>query len=124
MKKLAVNLTFFLSLVLLLSNCNQQKRMPDTQPDVHGYVTNIKRTAGNKNIGKALVAVKALEGIETKHAAANIKIDENTLIEDQNGKALKLSNLREGHEVQAWFDGEVVQAAPVQGYAKAVRITY
>lgn len=98
--------------------------MPDTLPDVYGYITNIKRTANNDNSAKAVVAVQALEGVEAKYADASIKIDEHTLIEDEDGKELSLSQLREGHEVQAWFEGDVLEKMPVQGYAKAVRIKY
>ncbi|WP_158607138.1 DUF3221 domain-containing protein [Pontibacter oryzae] len=93
-------------------------------PDVHGYITNIKRAATNDEAVKAEVAVKALDGVEAQFKDANIKIDEHTLIEDETGKMLTLKNLREGHEVQVWFDGEVMESDPVQAYAKAVRIKY
>ncbi|GHA76981.1 hypothetical protein [Pontibacter akesuensis] len=125
MKKRSLILSFLLPLALLLSSCEEPKRIPSTLPDVYGYITNIKRTANNGNAAKAVVAVKRMEGVEAKYADASIRIDENTLIENQDGKELKLEQLREGHEVQAWLEGDVLDAtSPVQGYAKAVRISY
>ncbi|RIJ42843.1 DUF3221 domain-containing protein [Pontibacter oryzae] len=113
-----------LSATFLFACSKEPKRIPDTMPDVHGYITNIKRAATNDEAVKAEVAVKALDGVEAQFKDANIKIDEHTLIEDETGKMLTLKNLREGHEVQVWFDGEVMESDPVQAYAKAVRIKY
>ncbi|GAB3535176.1 hypothetical protein GCM10027443_23610 [Pontibacter brevis] len=98
--------------------------MPDTLPDVHGYIDDIKRTASNGNSAKAVIMVKTIEGLEANHPQASVRIDENTLIEDATGKALKLEQLREGHEVQAWFEGDILESMPVQGYAKAMRVEY
>ena len=97
--------------------------MPDTLPDVYGYITNIKRTAGS-GTAKAVVAVHALEGVEANYADASIKIDEHTLIEAEDGEELTVDQLREGHQVKAWFDGDVLINKPVQGYAKAVQVSY
>lgn len=109
----------------MLFSCRQEpKRMPDTLPDVYGYITDIKFTSENKGKAKAVVAVKSLEGVETSYKNASVKIDEHTLIEDETGEALKLDQLREGHQIQAWFDGDVLESQPVQGHAKAVRISY
>ncbi|WP_266202643.1 DUF3221 domain-containing protein [Pontibacter kalidii] len=121
---------FLLSLLLLLStgllSCRQEpKRMPDTLPDVYGYITNIKRTSKEgEGKAKAVVAVKSLEGVEANYTNASVKIDEHTLIEDETGEALKLEDLREGHQIQAWFDGDVLERQPVEGHAKAVRISF
>ena len=112
-------------LILVLASCRggEPKRMPDTLPDVHGYISSIKKTNGKSDGSKAVVLVKALSGIETTHKEANIRIDENTLIETQAGEELKVEQLREGQEVEAWFEGEVMESMPVQGYVKALRIT-
>ncbi|OKL39812.1 hypothetical protein [Pontibacter flavimaris] len=119
---------FLLSLLLTtaLLSCRQEpKRMPDTLPDVYGYITDIKRTSKEgEGKAKAVVAVKSLEGVAASYADASVKIDEHTLIEDETGEGLKLEDLREGHQIQAWFDGEVLERQPVQGHAKAVRISY
>jgi hypothetical protein len=116
---------FLLLILLMASSCSKQpKRMPDTLPDVHGYIGDIKRTANKDGAAKAVVMVKAMEGLEADFPDASIRIDGNTLIQDMNGKNLKLDQLREGHEVQAWFDGDVLESMPVQGNAKAIRVAY
>lgn len=118
-------LIFLLLILLMASSCSKQpKRMPDTLPDVHGYIGDIKRTANKDGAAKAVVMVKAMEGLEADFPDASIRIDENTLIQDMDGKNLKLNQLREGHEVQAWFEGDVLESMPVQGNAKAIRVTY
>jgi hypothetical protein len=118
-------LIFLLLILLMASSCSEQpKRMPDTLPDVHGYIGDIKRTANKDGAAKAVVMVKAMEGLEADFPDASIRIDENTLIQDMDGKNLKLNQLREGHEVQAWFEGDVLESMPVQGNAKAIRVTY
>lgn len=111
--------------LLLFSSCSDEpKRIPDTLPDVHGYIGSIKRTTNNNDAAKAVVMVKAMEGLEADYPDASIRIDEDTKIEDMNGKSLKLEQLREGHEIQAWFEGDVLESMPVQGYAKAIRVEY
>ncbi|WP_147294259.1 DUF3221 domain-containing protein [Pontibacter diazotrophicus] len=98
--------------------------MPDTLPDVHGYIGDIKRTANNGGEAKAVIMVKTIEGLEANYPEASVRIDENTLIEATTGEPLKLEQLREGHEVQAWFEGGITETMPVQGYAKAMRVEY
>lgn len=119
--------TFVLAAILLcsLSACrgDEPKRMPDTLPDVHGYISHIKKTSEISEKSKAVILVKALEGIDVKYSEANIRVDKNTLIESETGEHLKLEQLREGHEIQAWFEGEVMESQPVQGYVKAVRVS-
>ncbi|WP_276499248.1 DUF3221 domain-containing protein [Pontibacter litorisediminis] len=116
-----------LSLLLLLAlfSCRQKpKRIPDTLPDVYGYITHIKYNTQNGKKAKAVVAVKSLEGVSATYQDASVKIDEHTLIESGDGETLTLDELREGHQIQAWFDGDVQEMQPVQGHAKAVRISY
>lgn len=111
--------------LLFYSSCsNEPKRIPDTLPDVHGYIGSIKRTGSKNSVAKAVVMVKAMEGLEADYPDASIRIDESTKIEDTKGKPLKLEQLREGHEIQAWFEGDILESMPVQGYAKAIRVTY
>ncbi|MCX2740042.1 DUF3221 domain-containing protein [Pontibacter anaerobius] len=125
MKQATYSLTSLLLLTVLLFSCRQEpKRMPDTLPDVYGYITDIKRTSQNGEVVKAVVAVKAIEGVSANYTDASVKIDKHTLIEDETGEHLKLDQLREGHQVQAWFDGDVLMKQPVQGHAKAMRISY
>jgi hypothetical protein len=96
--------------------------MPDTLPDVRGYIGDIKHSNSKNGGAKAIIRVKAMEGLEADYPDASISIDEHTLIEDGTGKRLKPNQLRAGHEVQAWFEGDVLESMPVQGYAKAIRI--
>lgn len=111
-------------LLVLLCNCRgpEPKRMPDTLPDVRGYITEIKRPAARDKQLSTIVEVHAIEGIANRYPDASIRLDNNTLIEDATGRKLDLENLREGHEVEAWFEGEVMESMPVQAYAKAIRV--
>jgi len=118
--------SFLISVLLLATglSCRQEpKRMPDTLPDVYGYITHIKYTAKNGNKTSAVVAVKSLEGVSATYTDANVRIDEHTLIEDEGGTQMALNELREGHQIQAWFDGQVQEKQPVLGRAIAVRIS-
>lgn len=125
MKQATIHALLSLLLLTVLLSCRQEpKRMPDTQPDVYGYIKNIKFTSQNGKKAKAVVAVKALEGVTANYKDASVQIDNHTLIEDKTGEMLKLEELREGHQIEAWFDGEVLGDKPVQGHAKAVRITF
>lgn len=109
-------------LLCLVSGCrgDEPKRIPDTMPDVYGTITSI--TTEDDDYAKAVVMVQTMEGVEARYPNANISIDDETLIEDSNGKRLKLEHLQKGQEVQAWFEGDVVEEIPVQGYVKAVRV--
>jgi hypothetical protein len=111
-------------IVSILSSCrgDKPKRMPDTLPDVHGYISSIKTATQNQDQYKAIIMVKAIEGINTKYKEASIQVDKKTLIESKTGKHLKFEQLREGHEIEAWFDGEIMESYPVQGYVKAIRV--
>lgn len=124
MKSLPLFILFAFTLQFILAGCRGEKpkRMPDTLPDVHGYISNIKTTAQKDNQSKAIINVKAIEGIDVKYQEASIRLDKKTLIESKTGKHLKLEQLREGQEIEAWFDGNIQESYPVQGYVKAVRV--
>ncbi|MDX5422370.1 MAG: YobA family protein [Hymenobacteraceae bacterium] len=125
MKKSLPHLILFSSLAALLLSCRggEPKRMPDTLPDVRGYITDIRKTANNGSRQvKGIVMVRAMEGLDVQYPDASIRVDENTLIEDADGERFELERLREGHEVEAWFEGDVMESMPVQGYAKAIRV--
>jgi hypothetical protein len=109
-------------LLAFLSGCrgDEPKRMPDSMPDVYGIVTGI--TANKEEHTTISVMVKTIEGVESKFPDANITIDDNTLIEDFKGKRLKAGQIREGQQIQAWFEGDVMESMPAQGYVKAVRL--
>lgn len=113
-----------LPLLLLLSCSDKPKRIPSTLPDVHGYIGTIKRSASNNGAVKAIVMVKSIEGLEADYPDATIRIDEDTRIEDKTGKHLNVADLREGHEIEAWFEGDLLESMPMQGYAKAIRVSY
>lgn len=125
MRQTHLHLTPLLCLLLLLAACSPEpKRIPSTLPDVHGYITNIKRTANNGDGTKAVVAIKSMEGLEANYGDASVRVDKYTLIEDEDGEELSQDDLKEGHEVQIWFEDGKLGPEPVQGYAKAVRIRY
>jgi hypothetical protein len=124
MKLQSLYIPIVLLLLLAITSCrgDKPKRMPDTLPDVHGYISQIKRTTQKQDKYKATIMVKAIEGVDVKYPVASIQLDKETLIESQTGEHLKLELLREGHEIKAWFDGEVLESYPVQGYVKAIRV--
>ena len=112
-------------LLCILSGCrgDEPKRIPDTLPDVRGYISHIKKTAEKSENSKAIILVKAMDGADVRYNQANIRVDKNTLIETEDGEYLKLEQLREGHEIQAWFEGDIMESDPVQGYVKAIRVS-
>lgn len=122
-----ISATFILAALLLsiLAGCRgeEPKRMPDTLPDVHGYISHIKKTSEKSEKSRAVILVKAIDTSDVKYKEANIQVDKNTLIETSDGAHLKLEQLREGQEVEAWFEGEVMDSVPVQGYVKGLRVT-
>lgn len=116
--------TCFIALLatLCLAGCrgDMPKRMPDTIPDIHGYIKDLKRTAGN---GKAVVVLlQPIEELSPADKQASIKIDKSTLIEDDKGKAMTIEQLREGHEIQAWLEGDLPEPRSLRGIAKALRV--
>ncbi|TPE43520.1 DUF3221 domain-containing protein [Pontibacter mangrovi] len=124
MKNLPLTLCCLLLAISFVSCRQEPKRMPDTLPDVYGYITDIKRTASNGKGAEIVIAVRALEGVEATYADASIKIDKHTLVEDESGERFALERLREGQQVQAWFNGDVLATQPVQGTAIAMRISH
>lgn len=111
-------------LALLLAACQAQdtRQIPNTQPDVRGNITSLKKTNSKKQAGVAEVLVESVEGIETKHTKASLRIDGNTHIETLDGTTLRLEQLREGQMVEAWFDDPIMESFPVQAHAAAIRV--
>ncbi|MBD1396904.1 DUF3221 domain-containing protein [Pontibacter sp. JH31] len=112
-------------LALLLSACQAQDthQIPNTLPDVHGYITSLKKTNSKKKAGVAEVLVESIEGVETNHARASLRIDGSTYIESLDGSIIPLDQLREGQMVEAWFDTPVMETFPVQAHASAIRVS-
>ncbi|PKV63274.1 DUF3221 domain-containing protein [Pontibacter ramchanderi] len=110
---------------LLLAGCQTQDgfHIPNTQPDMRGNITNIKKTNSKKKEGVAVVLVESVEGIKTNHTQATLRIDAKTYIENTEGATLRLEHLREGQMVEAWFDGEVMESFPIQAHASAIRVS-
>lgn len=110
---------------LLLVACQTQdtRKIPSTQPDVRGNITNLKRSNSKNNAAVAEVLVEAVEGVETPHTKASLRIDNKTLIENLDGSTLSLEQLEEGQLVEAWFDDPVMESFPVQAHATAVRVS-
>jgi hypothetical protein len=110
--------------LLTLAGCQTQDGpyIPNTQPDVRGNITNIKKTNSKKKEGVAVVLIESIDGVYTKHDKATLRIDAKTHIEAIDGAPLRLDNLREGQMVEVWFDGQVMESYPVQAHASAIRI--
>ncbi|PVY43076.1 DUF3221 domain-containing protein [Pontibacter virosus] len=110
---------------LLLAGCQTQDgfQIPNTQPDMRGSITNIKKTNSKKKEGVAVVMVESVEGVPTTLTKATLRIDAKTYIENLQGATLRLEHLREGQLVEAWFDEQVVEASPVQAHASAIRVS-
>jgi predicted transcriptional regulator len=111
--------------VFLLVACQKQdiQKIPSTQPDVRGNITNLKKTNSKKKEGVAEVLVEAVEGVETNHTKASLRIDNKTLIEGLDGSTLRPEQLQEGQMVEAWFEDPVMESYPVQAHAAAVRVS-
>jgi hypothetical protein len=110
--------------ILLLSACRGEelKRMPDTLPDINGKITSLTETATTeKNIHLQLL-VEAAEDTDSAYPKASIKVDDDTLIEDKDGKRLKAGQLKQGQQVEVWFDDAVMESMPVQATAVAIRV--
>lgn len=110
---------------LLLAGCQTQDgfQIPNTQPDMRGSITNIKKTNSKKKEGVAVVLVESVEGVQTNYTQATLRIDAKTYIENLQGATLRLEHLREGQLVEAWFDEQVMESFPVQAHASAVRVS-
>lgn len=100
------------------------KRMPDTLPDITGKITSLAETDTTKKNIHLQMMVEASQGIESAYPKASIKVDDDTLIEDRDGKRLKAGQLKQGQQVEVWFDGAVMESMPVQATAVAIRVTY
>ncbi|QCR23350.1 DUF3221 domain-containing protein [Pontibacter sp. SGAir0037] len=102
---------------------NTNNRIPDTQPDIQGPISKLKRTAAKNGKSVATILVETVGGIESNYPKATITVDEKTIIQDQEGTILKPTHLREGLTAEVWFDEPVLESLPVQAHAAAVRIT-
>ncbi|WP_033317047.1 DUF3221 domain-containing protein [Pontibacter roseus] len=113
-------------ILMLLVACQVQdsQQIPSTQPDVRGSIASLKKTNSKKSVGVAEVLVEAVEGVETSHAKASLRIDDKTLIQAMDGSTLKLEQLREGQIVEAWLEDPVMESYPIQAHASAVRVNY
>ncbi|MBX0335248.1 YobA family protein [Pontibacter sp. HSC-14F20] len=111
--------------ILFLAGCQTQDRfqIPSTQPDMRGNITNIKKTNSKTKEGVAVVLVESVEGVQTGHTKATLRIDAKTYIENVEGAALRLEHLREGQLVEAWFDEQIMESFPVEAHAAAVRVS-
>ena len=110
--------------ILLLISCrgDEPKRMPDTLPDILGHITSITQTGTDGNKLTVQLLVEAKPGTKTAYPKASIRVDDDSLIEDETGKRIKAGQLREGQEVEVWFEDEVMESFPVQATAKAMRV--
>ena len=119
-------LTIFPLAVLLLAGCQTQDgfQIPNSQPDMRGSITNIKKTNSKKKEGIAVVMVESVEGVQTGLTKATLRIDAKTYIENVEGATLRLEQLREGQLVEAWFDEQPMDSFRVQAHAAAIRVSY
>lgn len=111
--------------ILLMGACRGEelKRMPDTLPDITGKITSLAETATTKKNIHLQMMVEASQGKESAYPKASIKVDDDTLIEDRDGKRLKAGQLKQGQQVEVWFDGAVMESMPVQATAVAIRVS-
>jgi hypothetical protein len=100
---------------------DEPKRMPDTLPDIKGSITSLTETGTTQKNSRLQLVVEAEKGNAGTYPQASVKVDENTLIEDNNGKRLKAGQLKQGQQVEIWFDGAVMESMPVQATAIAIR---
>ena len=119
-------LNIFPLAALLLAGCQTQDgfQIPDSQPDMRGSITNIKKTNSKKKEGVAVVMVESVEGVQTSRTKATLRIDAKTYIENVEGATLRLEQLREGQLVEAWFEEQPMDSLPAQTHAAAIRVSY
>ncbi|NDK55005.1 DUF3221 domain-containing protein [Pontibacter fetidus] len=116
-------LAYSLGLLLLVACRGQElKRMPDTLPDINGKISSLTQTATTQNNTHLQLLVEAPQNTESAYAQASVKVDDDTLIEDKDGKRLKAGQLKEGQHVEVWFNGAVRESMPVQATAVAIRV--
>lgn len=102
---------------------DELKRMPDTLPDINGQITSLTETGTTQKNSRLQLIVEAVENSKPTYPQASVKVDENTLIEDKDGKRLKAGQLKQGQQVEVWFDGPVMESMPVQATAVAIRVS-
>jgi hypothetical protein len=91
---------------------------------MRGNIMSLKKTHSKKKAGVAILLVESVEGEQTNHTKATLRIDGNTHIEGVDGATLRLEQLREGLQVEAWFGEQVRESSPVQAHATAIRVSY
>ena len=118
------SLLLLMTAVLLFVRCrdSELKRMPDTLPDVTGSITQLSVTEQNRDDNVLTIRVQATETEAIRITEASIKVTEETKIEDQAGKDLSLSALKQGQEIDVWFGDKVIGSSPIQADAIAIRI--
>lgn len=93
--------------------------MPDTIPDVAGNIISLSRDTKDDDNVQLIILSKKETGATPE---ASVRVTEHTLIEEKDGKRLKAAQLRQGQQVDVWFEGPVMESMPVQATAKAIRI--
>ena len=106
----------FLTLISLgLTACDSSK---DTfNPQMKGEILTLS-TAGTAY--GLYVEGEASEAYE--YTAASITLNNQTQLQDSNGKPLSFEDLDEGCWVEVEFEGPVAESYPVQAIAKTIRL--
>lgn len=110
--------------VLLLAGCRESelKRMPDTLPDIKGNIIQLSEPEQDREDEAFTILVKTRETEDRIVPEARIRVTEETKIEDQKGKELSASALKQGQEVDVWFANKIIGSSPVQADAIAIKI--
>ncbi|WP_242926995.1 DUF3221 domain-containing protein [Pontibacter vulgaris] len=110
--------------LFILGGCGAEEpdKLPDTTPDIRGSITTFKKAAAKKDNSITMVLVEAADTDSTKFRKANLRIDNTTLIQNQKGDNMRLGQLQQGQQIEAWLEGPVMESDPVQAHAAALRI--
>lgn len=109
-------LFFFIALTaVLLAACAESDRLPASEPDIRGTVTQVVTESGHTR-----VLVEEEPDDSSGSAKAYVDLRDETELYKQKGQHLQTferSELREGQVVRVWFRGPVLESYPVQAQA-------
>ncbi len=119
-----LKLTTVVCSTFILWGCSSEEpgQLPNTTPDIRGSITTFKKAAAKKDNSVTMVLVEAAEKHSTKFRKANLRIDSATIIKNKKGDDLRLGQLQQGQQIEAWFEEPVLESDPVQAHAAALRI--
>ena len=107
------------ALMIFAAGCagvGEGSSVPSDSADIRGTVSAITVTGDT-----AVMLVEGKTEDDTLYDKASVRMDEKTQVM-KDGQPAGISDIRQGDQVEAVFEGVVAESYPVQAYAKTVRI--